>query len=215
MNTKHYFGTGFVYRSLIISPLSKMHMRTYFIFALFLLAGLSACQNEGPPGPVGPQGPQGPTGPQGPAGQEAFTFEYEVDFTSPDYRVILPFPGNFRMLDSDMALVYLLWGQETVGNEVLDIWRALPQTLFLEEGIVQYNYDFTVVDVSLFLEATFPRNQLGPEFLDDWIVRVVVIPAQFDGRVSIDYTDYYAVAEHFGLPTAPVSQDKYAVERPH
>lgn len=189
-------------------------MKKYLILSFVLFIGLSACNNEGPPGPEGPQGPQGPAGPQGPTGQEAFTFEFEFDFTAPEYSVILPFPSDFNMLESDMALVYLLWGQENIGGEVLDIWRALPQTLFIEDGIVQYNFDFTRVDVSVFLEASFPRNQLGPEFTDDWIGRVVVIPAQFSGRVSIDYSDYYAVAEHFGLPLNPVSLTRPPVARP-
>ena len=61
-------------------------------------------------------GPWGPEGPAGQNGEEGFTFEFVIDFEAPDYQVFLPFPGDFRMLDSDVALVFLLWDQEVVGS---------------------------------------------------------------------------------------------------
>lgn len=172
-----------------------------------LLFSLFSCQEEvyieGPPGDPGPEGPAGLDG------EEGYTFEWEnVDFLSADnYTVFLPLPEDFTMLYSDVVLVYLLWGTEEIDGEVLDIWKPLPQTTFTEFGTMQYGFDFTIYDVSLFLESNFNLNLLGPDYLDDWVVRVVVVPAQFtDGRIKqeVDYSNYYEVVEHFGLSTQPV-----------
>ena len=187
--------------------------RLGYIIPIFLLA-LFSCEISGVDGPVGPQGPEGPAGQNG---EEAFTFEFEIDFEAPDYQVFLPFPGDFQMLESDVALVYLLWGQEEVDEETLDIWRALPQTIITEEGFLQYNFDFTVTDVSLFLDSNYDLSTLGPDFLDDWVVRVVVVPAQFvstNGRTGLDLTDYHAVAAFFNIPDQPVSHAGSNIKRP-
>jgi hypothetical protein len=184
-----------------------------YLIPVVLIAMFSCEINE--VGPVGPVGPEGPQGPPGKDGEEAYTFEYTVSFGAPDYNVLIAHPESFDMLNSDMALVYFLWGQEDVDGETLDIWRALPQTLFIDQGFVQYNYDFTTRDVSLFLDADFDRSTLGSEYLDDWIVRIVVIPAQFanNGRMSLDLRDYNAVREYFNL-SDPVIDRERSVQRP-
>lgn len=152
----------------------------------------------GPPGPRGPEGPPGPVGPQGEPGEIGYVFEWsEIHFTAPDYEVLLPYPSTFEGLDSDVALVYLLWG---VTDDGQDIWRQIPANVFLDGGdILQYNFDFTKYDVSLFLDANFPLSELGADWTDNWIARVVVVPGAFvDGRV--DLSDYEAVELALGLP---------------
>ena len=151
------------------------------------------------PGPVGPQGPpglDGLDGLNGKDGEEAYTFEFQTTFSSPEFSTIFEFPSDFTVLDSDVILVYALWGSE---ND-LDIWRLLPQTVLTDDGTLIYNSDFTTSDVSVFLESDFDLNILGPNFTDDWIMRVVVIPAQFqNGRVANDYSNFYQVLENHGI----------------
>ena len=148
--------------------------------SLVLVLSLFSC--EGPVGPTGPQGNPGAQGAPGADGLEGFTFEYTVDFTSPEYESFLTLPANFEMLDSDVVLVYFLWGTT---NDGLEIWRQIPQTLFLNEGTLMYNYDFTKEDVLVFMDANFDLGILGADFTDGWIVRVVVVPAQFAaGRIA-------------------------------
>lgn len=178
------------------------------IFTLLILALFTfACDDEVP----GPQGPPGPKGDPGIDGEEAYTFEWEADFVDPEYRVLLSFPENFSMRESDVVLVYALWEVETVNGQDLEIWRQLPQSILTEEGLVQYNFDFTISDVEVFIEAEFSPSTLGPDFTDDWLLRAVVIPAQFEenGRFVTDYSDYRAVVERFGLTDAPPVADKY------
>ena len=151
-------------------------------------------ETEGPPGPSGFNGQDGRDGQDGENGLEAFVFEYEFTFNRTDYREILSLPDDFQMLESDVALVYFLWEVDDNDNE---IWRLLPQNIFTPEGLLQYNFDFTRVDASVFLDAEFNLDNLGPSYLDDWIARVVVVPGNFNGRM--DFTDYNAVKEAFDL----------------
>jgi hypothetical protein len=169
----------------------------------FLFAG---CVSE--EGPVGPQGPQGPEGPQGPAGESGFVFEFEdIDFTGPEYDVFLNYPDDFEGFASDVALVYLLWGTEEVEGETLEIWRPLPQTTLLEAGTLVYNYDFTLSDVRLFLQADFSLDQLTAIDTDDWIARVVIVPGEFWAGNRVAEMDYRSLKEALGLRDFPTHEN--------
>jgi hypothetical protein len=179
-----------------------MKKLVYTILAAIPLLFYSCVGDEGP---VGPQGPEGPEGPQGPPGESGFVFEYEnIDFTGPEYDALLNYPNDFEGLISDVALVYLLWGVENVDGEDLEIWRQLPQTVIKENGTLVYNFDFTLQDVRLFLEADFPLEQLTAIDTDDWIARIVVVPGDFwaSNRMS-EFIDYYDLKEALGLPDLP------------
>ena len=80
-----------------------------FIYIITIGILAAGCISE--EGPVGPMGPEGSQGPAGEAGESSFVFEYEnQSFTAPDYELYLDYPGEFEGLESDVALVYLLWG---------------------------------------------------------------------------------------------------------
>lgn len=172
---------------------------------LLLFLVVAACET-GPVGPVGPSGPQGAQGVDGLPGESGIVFEFQdVDIAPPNYEVFLNFDDNFEGLESDHALVYLLWDIiEDSNGDPLDVWRQVPQSLLTQNGLLIYNFDFSRVDVRLFLAAEFDLGLLGPLDLDDWIVRVVVIPGDFwGGRTSVDVNDYYAVEKAYGLPKIP------------
>jgi hypothetical protein len=140
---------------------------------------------------------EGPMGPEGIPGEDGSiiaskAFEIEVDFTeSNDYAHLEPY--GFDVLSSDVTLVYVLWDVENSK----DIWRLLPQQVFFEEGQMQYNFDFTDVDVNIFLDATFPLSILDSEWTADQVFRVVVVPADIAGRVY--YSDYNATMKSLKL----------------
>ena len=172
---------------------------------LLLFLVVAACET-GPAGPVGPPGPQGAQGADGLPGESGIVFEFQdVDIAPPNYEVFLNFADDFEGLETDHALVYLLWDQTTDSNgDPLDVWRQVPQSLLTQNGLLIYNFDFSRVDVRLFLAAEFDLALLEPIDLDDWIVRVVVIPGDFwGGRSSVDVSNYYAVEEAYGLPELP------------
>ena len=156
------------------------------------LASIAAC--VGPPGPPGFPGPQGPQGSQGQAGVNivAEAFEVNVNFTAAN-NYLAAFDFQPPIFDSDVVLMFIRW--ETANGNT--IWRALPQTVFFDEGTLVYNYDFSRVDFSVFLETTFEATLLGADWTANQRFRVVVVPADLSSR--IDYNDYEGVVNMLGL----------------
>ncbi|WP_113924992.1 collagen-like triple helix repeat-containing protein [Cognataquiflexum aquatile] len=160
---------------------------SFFLLAAFVV--ISACE-----GPMGPPGLTGPQGPQGQAGVNivAEAFEVDVNFTAAnDYMAVFDFQPP--IFEDDVVMIYISW-EFANGNT---IWRALPQTLFLEEGVLVYNYDFSRVDFSVFLESSFDPGILPLDFTRNQVFRVVIIPADLGSR--IDYNDYEGVVKMLGL----------------
>jgi len=159
---------------------------------LFLMLFVAtAMMFQGCEGPVGPQGPEGPPGADGGI-FAASAFEIEVDFNSSNnYEVVEEY--GFEVLPYDVVLTYILW--EVDGKE---IWRMIPQQVYFQEGILQYNYDFTDVDVKFFLDGTIDFGTLGSEWTQDQVFRVVVVPAD-NVDAKMDYSDYDATMKHFGI----------------
>ncbi|HSJ69059.1 MAG TPA: hypothetical protein VK921_15350 [Anditalea sp.] len=161
-------------------------------FVPFILLGaiiIQACE-----GPIGREGPMGPEGPPG-VSVEADIFEIEATFAAAtDWSVIGEyddFGGLF--LSSDKLLIYHLWEQGDA-----DVWRMLPQTIFMQQGIFQYNYDFTDLDFQIFLEGNFDLNTLEPVWTDNQIFRLVILPT-VPTNFRIDYSNYEEVVKHFNL----------------
>lgn len=145
------------------------------VLALVGLFAFQACE--------GPEGPQGPPGENG-VNIVGTTYEVEIDFTEENnYSDLFEFPA--ANVESDVILVYRLAGVD----EGRDIWTMLPQNFFFNEGVLIYNFDFTLEDFSIFLDGPIDFNLLGADWTDGQIFRVVVVPSDFpDAR--IDYSDY-------------------------
>ncbi len=172
-----------------------------FIRIITIAVVIMSCTESGNIGPMGPVGPRGPQGPEGAPGESGYVFEYSnINFTAPDYAVVLPHPEGFEGLASDVAIVYLLWDVLEVDGGTLDVWRPLPQTIITEDGLLLYNFDFTAFDVRLFLEANYPLDLLTAIDTDEWIARVVIVPGEFWGSGRVDFSDYHEVSEALGLP---------------
>ncbi|MBN7811383.1 collagen-like protein [Algoriphagus sp. H41] len=166
------------------------------ILSIFVLIGLVAFQAcEGPEGPMGPQGEQGLQGVPGTPGVNIVgtTYEATVDFTADGgWGVVLAFPEE--LVESDVILTYILWDVD----DERPIWRAVPQTIFFPEGPLVYNFDFTQVDIRLFLEGPLNKATLDDVWTKEQIFRIVVVPSDFpDAR--IDFTDYEAVTKMLGI----------------
>jgi len=161
------------------------------MFTLAVLAILMACE-----GPVGPPGEDGLDGDS----LIGSVFEIEGDFTaSNDYSLYFSFPNSIKVFDSDVVLVYILWEQvQSNSGTNLDVWRLLPQTVILKEGILQYNYDFTKADVQIFLEGTIDFRTLLPSEALDQVFRIVVLPASFANSKSVDILDMNSLMKSIG-----------------
>jgi len=131
---------------------------------------------------------EGPIGPVGPPGEDGINilgsvFEIQGDFTpANNYTLYTTYPSSLEVYESDVVLVYILW--ETADG--LDVWRLMPQTVVLgNEGVIQYNYDYTYADVQIFLEFTIPEDDLGPAETDNQIFRIAVLPADFVAKNDV------------------------------
>ena len=134
---------------------------------------------EGPMGPPGRDGFDGVDGRDGADGADGINivgqmFEATVSFNSDnEYKVFVDIPSQIEVFDTDIILAYILVGE----YEGRDIWEPLPQTLFFENKILLYGYDYTYFDVSFFLDGTVNLDFLDASFTDDIIFRVAVLPA--------------------------------------
>ncbi len=158
---------------------------TVQIAGIFLLALLFSCE-----GPAGPPGLDGRDGLDGLDGLNILGQVYEVegDFNSSNnYSLLSTFPQTIEVFESDVVLVFLLWDQTEDGNgDPVDIWRLLPQTRLIDQGILQYNYDHTFLDVNIFLEADFDLATLQPGDTENQVFRIAVMPADFADAANID-----------------------------
>jgi len=142
-------------------------------------------------------------------------FEIEGDFTpANEWMLYFKFPNTIEVFESDVVLVYILWEQA----DNLDVWRLLPQTVVLTEGILQYNYDFTLADVQIFLDGSLDLNTLLPAEWQDQIFRIVVLPADFAINNSLDGSNYNLVVKSLSLDRKVVEKmdltDTYKINSP-
>jgi len=124
---------------------------------------------------------EGPRGPQGPPGdtllglvfEKTVNYSYNNQFN--EYSTLITYPSNVIVYESDVVLVYLL--EDVVDG--YDVWSQLPQTYFLPQGTLLYTFDHTFVDVNIFLDANFGLNTLGPNYTNDQIFRIAILPAEY------------------------------------
>lgn len=169
------------------------------LFSLLVVFFFLSCE-----GPVGPPGVPGPPGFDGADGVNILGQVYDIvgDFTPGNnysfFSVFSEDAPNLEVFETDVVLVYLLW--ETLpdpnGGAPIDVWRLLPQTRLLDQGILQYNYDYTFLDVSIFLEADFDLGTLMPGDTDNQVFRIAVLPADGLGQSKLDVSNMQAVMDY-------------------
>ena len=139
---------------------------------LLMTAFLVSC---GERGPVGPEGPPGPPGPE----ILPISFEFNADLTPGNgFEFYEDIPASIEVLDSDVVIAFVLEGID--GD--LDVWRQLPITEFNSKGTVLFDFDFTAVDVRIFLDANY--NLTVSDGYEDVLIRAVHIPADFAAKMK-------------------------------
>jgi len=157
--------------------------KTALFIGTFLMLFITSC--EGPAGPPGFDGLDGLDGQDG-VNILGKILEIEGDFTvENDYALFFEFPQTVEVFESDIVLVYLLWDQtEDSNGEAVDIWRLLPQTRILDQGLLQYNFDHTFLDVNIFLESDFDLATLPTGDTDNQVFRIAIIPSDFGSKMD-------------------------------
>lgn len=149
----------------------KKTLKSLFaLITIFLL--LNGCGERGPMGPEGPRGPQGIQGPE----ILPTSFEFEVDLLrSNNFEYIQGIPSQIEVFSSDVMLVYVF--EDYIAEDDLEVWRKMPVTEFNNRGTLLLDFDFTFIDVRIFLNANYTLG--SADELEGMLVRAVHIPADF------------------------------------
>lgn len=136
-------------------------------------------------------------------------YEIEGTFSAEnEYLLDYTFPTTVEVLETDIVLVYILWDQTVDSNNVpVDIWRLLPQTRLLDQGILQYNFDHTFFDVNIFMEADFDLGTLSAGDTDDQIFRVAILPADM-GSSKLNTSNMQDVIAALGVAEEDIVRTK-------
>jgi hypothetical protein len=177
------------------------------LFSILAVAFMISCE-----GPAGPPGPRGFDGFDGLDGQDGINIlgkvlEIEGSFTAPDYALFYEFPTSVEVFESDLVFVYILWDQtEDINGDPVDIWRLLPQTRILNQGLLQYNYDHTFFDVSIFLESDFDLGTLLPGDTDNQVFRIAIVPAEYGQASKMDPSNLTSVMTSLGVQESDIQR---------
>lgn len=104
---------------------------------------------------------------------------------------------------SDVILIYRLSG--TI-NPSTPIWQQIPRTLYLTQGELDYDFDFSKEDFTIYAGGTYDLS-LTPSYLNNQTFRLVIIPGYASNKQAaknIDYSDYDAVINAYHLYNAEI-----------
>ncbi|WP_396179102.1 hypothetical protein [Flavobacterium sp.] len=163
--------------------------RIFLLLAIIGLTTLSSC--DGDPGPQGPAGPA----------SEVFELQ-NVNFQLNQNNEYTIFQNlNPVLFDSDNILIYRMSG--TI-NPQTPIWQLIPRTLFLNEGELDYDYDFSAVDFTIYAGGTY-NLATTPQFIQNQTFRIVIIPGYFSKMPNLDFNDYDSVIKTFGIDDTKIT----------
>ncbi len=187
---------------------SKIMQKIKLILGALAVFFFMSC--EGPQGPPGFDGLNGLNGLDGQDGVNILGTVLEIQGTfsaANEYAISFDFPDTVEVFESDVVLVYILFEQldDPDGGDPIDVWRLLPQTRIIDQGLLQYNYDHTFFDVNIFLESDFDLATLPAGDTDDQIFRIAVVPAEFGVDNNIDVSNLDAVMGSLKLNTDTIN----------
>ncbi|CAM3866676.1 hypothetical protein FLBR109950_05680 [Flavobacterium branchiophilum] len=102
---------------------------------------------------------------------------------------------NPNIYASDVVLIYRLSG--TI-NSNTPIWQLIPRTLYLTQGELDYDFDFSKQDFTIYAGGNY-NLALTPSYLNNQTFRIVIVPGYFSNKVAVDYSDYHAVIKAFKI----------------
>ncbi len=157
----------------------------YVSTLLFILFSLTACGERGPTGPEGPQGPPGPE-------ILPVAFEFNVTLNQQNgFEFFQEIPGQIDVLEQDVMLAFVL--EDYIPEDDLEVWRKLPITEFNTRGTLLIDYDFTLIDLRIFLDANYSLG--NNDSFEDILIRAVHIPADFAAKST--HTNLFESIETF------------------
>lgn len=158
------------------------------------LAIFSACTIE--ENNVGPQGPAGLNG----TNIEAEVFELQnVNFSfTPNDGFFIYRQLNPQILPSDVVLIYRM---SDLINSTTPVWQQIPRTLYLPQGELDYDFDFSKQDFTIYAGGSYNLAST-PNFINNQTFRIVIIPGYFSGKgtsTPVNYNNYQEVIDYYGI----------------
>jgi hypothetical protein len=168
------------------------------LFAIIGLVAFSSC--EGPEGPPGFDGPPGlPGGVSEVFELKNFDFAYNVKTGYTIYQKLNP-----QLEPSDVIIIYRLAGTIDASTP---IWQQIPRTLYPSQGELDYDFDFSKEDFTIYAGGTYDLS-LTPEFIKNQTFRIVILAGAFSGKSvnKPDYSDYNAVIKKYNIDDSNVKK---------
>jgi hypothetical protein len=128
------------------------------------------------------EGPAGAPGIDGQNGSLAEVFELknvDFDYNATDgytiYRTLNP-----KLFSSDVILIYRMTGTIDANTP---IWQLIPRTLFLPQGELDYDFDFSKEDFTIYAGGNYDLS-LTPRYIDNQTFRIVIVPGSFSSTLN-------------------------------
>ncbi len=107
---------------------------------------------------------------------------------------------NPQIFPSDVILIYRLTGTIDASTP---IWQQIPRTLYTSQGELDYDFDFSKEDFTIYAEGNY-NLALTPQFLNNQTFRIVIVPASFSK--TLDTNNYISVMKALNLKENQVQQ---------
>lgn len=111
---------------------------------------------------------------------------------------------NSPLSGSDVVLIY----RKNVDSD--NSWQLLPKTVYVDAGVFDYTFNFTVNDIQIYADSNFnlsaQSNSFKDRFLNNQIFRVVLVPASSGKNANVDYHDYNSVIRYFKIDDSKVTK---------
>lgn len=148
------------------------------------------------------------SGPEGMRGKDGYSAESQVfelqniNFgfnATAGYTIYQTLSPN--ILNSDTILIYRLSG--TI-NPSTPIWQLIPRTLFLTQGELDYDFDFSKQDFTIYAGGTY-NLALTPSYIQNQTFRIVVVPGYFSNKgKKLDTDNYQTVIKTLNIDDSKV-----------
>lgn len=104
---------------------------------------------------------------------------------------------NPQIYASDAVLIYRM---SDVINSNTPVWQLIPRTLYLPQGELDYDFDFSKVDFTIYAGGTYDLS-FTPNYLTNQTFRIVIIPGYFSNKSNktVDFSNYEAVVKTFKI----------------
>jgi hypothetical protein len=102
---------------------------------------------------------------------------------------------NPQIFASDVVLIYRLSGTIDANTP---IWQLIPRTLFLPQGELDYDFDFSREDFTIYAGGTYDLS-LTPNFITNQTFRIVIVPGFFGKNSAVDVKNYNEVIKAFNI----------------